>query len=62
MAKQSINIGSSANDGTGDTIRAGMDKVNDNFTEIYAVNGGSAAFPSLGSAGQILQVNSGASA
>ena len=28
---QTINIGSSANDGTGDTIRAGMDKVNDNF-------------------------------
>lgn len=39
MAKQTINIGSSANDGTGDTIRDGGDKINDNFTEIYGVNG-----------------------
>lgn len=35
MAKQTINIGSSANDGTGSTIRAGGDLVNDNFNEIY---------------------------
>ena len=35
MAKQSINIGSSANDGTGTTIRAGGDLINDNFNEIY---------------------------
>ena len=35
MAKQSIGLGSSANDGSGDTIRAGGDKVNDNFTEVY---------------------------
>ncbi len=39
MAKQTINIGSSANDGTGDTIRDGGDKINDNFTEVYGVNG-----------------------
>ena len=62
MAKQSINIGSSANDGTGTPLRDAFDICNDNFTEIYAVNGGSAAFPSLGSAGQVLQVNSGGSA
>lgn len=62
MAKQSINIGSSANDGTGTPLRDAFDICNDNFTEIYAVNGGSAAFPSLGSAGQILQVNSGGTA
>lgn len=36
MAKQTIAIGSVANDGTGDTLRAAMDKVNDNFTENYA--------------------------
>ena len=35
MAYQSIGLGSSANDGTGDTLRAGGDKVNDNFNEIY---------------------------
>jgi hypothetical protein len=36
MAQQTLNIGSTANDGTGDTLRAAMDKVNDNFNEIYA--------------------------
>jgi hypothetical protein len=35
MAQQTINIGTSADDGTGDTIRAGGDKINDNFTELY---------------------------
>jgi hypothetical protein len=35
MAKQVINIGAVANDGTGDTLRAAFDKVNDNFTEAY---------------------------
>ena len=35
MAKQTINIGTTANDGTGTTIRAGGDLINDNFTEIY---------------------------
>ena len=35
MAKQTINIGSSANDGQGDPLRTAMDKINDNFDEIY---------------------------
>ena len=35
MARQLVGIGSSANDGTGDTLRDGIDKVNDNFIEIY---------------------------
>ena len=35
MAKQSIGIGSTANDGTGSTLRAGGDLVNDNFQELY---------------------------
>jgi len=35
MAKQTINIGSTANDGTGSSLRAGGDLVNDNFNEIY---------------------------
>ena len=41
MAKQIINIGTTDNDGTGSTIRAGGDLVNDNFTEIYNFLGGS---------------------
>ena len=36
MAQQTLNVGSNANDGTGDTLRVAMDKVNDNFTELYA--------------------------
>ncbi len=36
MAQQTLNIGSNANDGTGDTLRVAMDKVNDNFNELYA--------------------------
>jgi len=39
MAKQTINIGSSANDGTGDPLRTAFDKVNDNFNELYAATG-----------------------
>jgi len=39
MAKQLIGIGSTANDGTGDNLRVGADKVNDNFNEIYSTIG-----------------------
>lgn len=39
MAKQTINIGSIANDGTGSTLRAAGDLVNDNFNEIYTAIG-----------------------
>lgn len=35
MAQQTINIGTTANDGTGDPLRTAFDKVNDNFTELY---------------------------
>jgi hypothetical protein len=35
MAKQVINVGSSANDGTGDKIRVAFQKTNANFTELY---------------------------
>lgn len=35
MAKQTIGIGTAANDGTGDNIRVAFDKVNDNFNEVY---------------------------
>ena len=39
MAKQSLGIGGAANDGSGDTLRAAADKVNDNFLEIYTLIG-----------------------
>ena len=38
MAKQTINIGSSANDGTGDPLRTAFDKINDNFDELYGTS------------------------
>ena len=39
MTKQAIGLGSTADDGTGDTIRVGGDKINDNFNEIYTLLG-----------------------
>ena len=36
MPKQAIGVGSVANDGTGDNLRSGAIKINDNFTELYA--------------------------
>ena len=35
MAKQIVGIGSAANDASGDTLRVGATKINDNFNEIY---------------------------
>ena len=35
MAQLSIDIGSSANDGTGDPLRTAFTKINTNFTELY---------------------------
>ena len=43
MAKSIIGVGTTANDGTGDTLRAAGVKINDNFSEIYnALGTGSA--------------------
>jgi hypothetical protein len=39
MAKQVINIGTSANDGTGDKVRNAFAKCNANFTELYDAGG-----------------------
>ena len=39
MAKNVINRGSTANDGTGDNLRVGAEKINANFTEIYTAIG-----------------------
>ena len=49
MARQEVNIGVEGNDGTGDSIRESFRKVNENFSEIYAVfgEGGQIKFTSL---------------
>ena len=46
MAYQAIGLGSSENDGSGDTLRVGGDKVNDNFVEIYTALGTGTALTS----------------
>lgn len=38
MAKQTIGLGTVANDGTGDDLRSAGDKINDNFDELYAAD------------------------
>lgn len=40
MTRQDINIGSAANDGTGDTLRSAGSKINSNFQELYLQFGG----------------------
>jgi hypothetical protein len=40
MTRQTIATGSSANDGTGDTLRQAAEKINENFVEIYQKFGG----------------------
>ena len=61
MAKQIVGIGSSANDGTGDTLRVGADKINDNFNEIYAALGNSSSvLTDIIDANGLFDVNSGA--
>ena len=39
MAKKIINTGTTDNDGTGDSLKVGAGKINDNFTEIYTTFG-----------------------
>jgi len=43
MARQYLGIGSTANDGTGDTLREAGTKIKNNFTELYNVFGDSAS-------------------
>ena len=46
MTQQTLNVGSNANDGTGDTLRVAMTKVNEMFTELYLspLTGGDLSF------------------
>jgi hypothetical protein len=60
MAKQTIGLGVSANDNTGDSLRVGGGKVNDNFNELYSAMGnGSTLQMSVTGAGvgQVLRYN-----
>ena len=60
MAKQALGLGSAANDNSGDTLRAGGDKINDNFTEIYgAIGNGTTLTVSVTNpaVGQVLRYN-----
>lgn len=43
MARQIVNIGSTANDNTGDTLRQAGQKINANFAEVFALLGGDSA-------------------
>ena len=47
MALQTLNIGTAANDGTGDNLRVGGDKINDKFSEIYTAFGNGSSLSSL---------------
>ena len=38
MAQTVINVGTNANDGTGDDLRTAMVYINNNFTELYAAS------------------------
>jgi hypothetical protein len=46
MPKQTINIGSNANDGTGDPLRTAFNKINDNFAELYGDDSSADTFTS----------------
>lgn len=60
MAKQLLAIGNAPNDNTGDTLRNGGDKINDNFNEIYAAIGNGNAIQvnvTNAASGQVLRYN-----
>ena len=54
MAKQTVGLGSSANDGNGDTLRTGGTKINANFNEIYAEFGDGTNLSNANTSGDIL--------
>jgi hypothetical protein len=47
MTKQVINTGSTANDGTGDSLRQTGQKINDNFSEVYTLLGADSGVASV---------------
>jgi hypothetical protein len=59
MALQTVGIGSTANDGTGDDLRAGAEKINSNFSEIYAALGTGTVLTDLIDANGVIDVSTG---
>jgi len=47
MARQTLNRGTVANDGTGDTLRTAAQKINENFEELYLSVGGDSALSTV---------------
>jgi len=54
MTKQRINVGSGVNTGTGDTLRAAMEKINNNFDELYDLMGQDSTGRSIDIAGNTI--------
>ena len=58
MARLNINIGTTANDRTGDPLRTAFEKVNTNFIELYTRTGDDIQIPALeGNNGKVLTTN-----
>ena len=55
MAQQTLNRGTSANDGTGDTLRVAAQKINENFTELYTTVGGDSSTVTLTQLGVVFE-------
>jgi len=53
MAKEVINVGANANDGTGDPIRTAFNKCNSNFGELYERTKSNPPTSSVGQAGDL---------
>lgn len=61
MAKQTIFLGNTPNDRTGDPLRTAFEKVNDNFDELYARTNDDIQIPALtGNNDKVLTVSAGA--
>tara|TARA_B100001093_G_C26594668_1_gene913127 strand:+ start:273 stop:674 length:402 start_codon:yes stop_codon:yes gene_type:complete len=54
MSKQRINTGSGINTGTGDSLRDAMDKINNNFDELYDIIGQDSTGKSIDIAGNTI--------
>jgi hypothetical protein len=57
MTQQIINVGSAANDGTGDPLRTAFNKINTNFTELYTRGAAGANFDLTGNEIQAINSN-----
>jgi hypothetical protein len=59
MAYQTLDLGTSADDGTGDSLRVGGDKINDNFSELYTLLGtGTALTTGLSATASVVTLSS----